>query len=205
MINLRQVRSKDIDQLYAISLATGDAGKDAAPLHRDGRLIGHIYSAPYATLHPELVFVAEDDEGVIGYISGAFDTIAFEERLEREWWPRLRRLYPDPQGDPALWDADQKRISAIHHPKRAPAFLIERFPAHIHMNLLPRAQGRGIGTALLDRWMENARANDVKGIHLGANVDNHGGIRFWSSRGFVPVELPQGLVSETTVWFGQSL
>ncbi|WP_349957962.1 GNAT family N-acetyltransferase [Rhizobium sp. ZPR3] len=205
MINLRMVRPQDIKQLYAISLLTGDAGKDATPLHRDGRLIGHIYSAPYATLHPELVFVAEDDEGVFGYISGVFDTIAFDERLEREWWPHLRRHYPDPQGDPALWDADQKRISAIHHPNRAPAPLVEKFPAHIHMNLLPRAQGKGIGSALLDRWIANARANGVKGIHLGANASNHDGIRFWSSRGFAPVELPPALVSETTVWFGQFL
>ncbi|MGZ9720610.1 GNAT family N-acetyltransferase [Rhizobium miluonense] len=205
MVSIRTVRLEDIDQLYAISLSTGDAGKDAAPLHRDGRLIGHIYSAPYATLHPELVFVAEDEEGVFGYIAGVFDTIAFDERLEREWWPHLRGLYADPEGDPALWDADQKRISAIHHPKQAPAILIEQFPAHIHMNLLPRAQGKGVGTALLDRWMENARLGGIKGIHLGANSGNHSGIRFWSSRGFVPVELPPGLASETTVWFGQFL
>jgi hypothetical protein len=82
MTNLRTVRTEDIDRLYAISLLTGDAGKDATPLHRDGRLIGHIYSVPYATLHPELVFVAEDDDGVFGYIAGTFDTIAFDKRLE---------------------------------------------------------------------------------------------------------------------------
>ncbi|OCJ12064.1 acetyltransferase [Rhizobium sp. AC27/96] len=203
MINLRPVQPGDIDQLYAISLKTGDAGKDATPLHRDGRLIGHIYSAPYATLLPQLVFVAEDGEGVFGYISGAFDTVAFEDRLEREWWPGLRRQYAAPSGDPTLWDADQRRISAIYRPNRVPTFLTDRFPAHIHMNLLPRAQGKGIGTALLDRWIENARANGVKGIHLGANSGNHGAIRFWSSRGFVPVELPADIASETTVWFGQ--
>ncbi|KAA1177713.1 GNAT family N-acetyltransferase [Rhizobium tropici] len=205
MIDLRVVRHEDIDQLYAISLATGDAGKDAAPLHRDGRLIGHIYSAPYAMLHPELVFVAEDDEGVFGYIAGVFDTIAFDERLEREWWPHLQRRYADPEGDPMLWNADQKRISLIHHPKRTPAPLVEKFPAHIHMNLLPRAQGKGIGTALLDHWIANALANGVTGVHLGVNASNHGGIRFWLSRGFVSVELPPGLASETTVWFGQFL
>lgn len=205
MINLRSIRPDDIEQLYIISLKTGHLGKDATPLHRDGRLIGHIYSAPYATLHPELVFVAEDEDGVFGYIAGVFDTVAFEDRLEREWWPGLRRQYVDPTGDPALWDADQRRISAIHHPNRVPTFLTDRFSAHIHMNLLPRAQGKGIGTALLDRWIENARVNGVKGIHLGANSGNHGGVRFWSSRGFVPVELPPGFASATTVWFGQSL
>lgn len=205
MITLRPVHSNDIDQLYAISLATGDAGKDATALHRDGRMIGHIYSVPYAVLSPETVFVAEEGEGVCGYIAGAFDTVAFEERLEREWWPALRKRYPEPSGDPSSWDADQQRSFAIHRPRRTPAALTDPFPAHIHMNLLPHTQGQGIGSALLDRWLSNARAHSVKGVHLGANVGNHNGVRFWASRGFSRLQLPPGLASESTVWFGQYL
>jgi len=205
MINLRSVRPDDLDQLYVISLVTGDAGKDATALHRDGRMIGHIYSVPYAVLSPRTVFVAEDGEGVCGYIAGVFDTVAFEERLEREWWPELRERYPEPTGDPSAWNADQQRSYAIHHPKRVPAFLTGAFPAHIHMNLLPRTQGRGIGSALLDKWLSNARDNEVKGVHLGASAGNHSGIRFWASRGFTQVELPPGLTSPSTVWFGQYL
>lgn len=205
MINLRSVQPDDINQLYIISLVTGDAGKDATALHRDGRMIGHIYSVPYTVLSPQTVFIAEDDEGVCGYIAGVFDTVAFEERLEREWWPELRERYPDPSGDPSTWNADQRRSYAIHHPKRVPAFLTDRFPAHIHMNLLPRTQGQGIGSALLDKWLSNARDKGVKGVHLGASAGNHSGIRFWASRGFTQVELPPELASPSTVWFGQYL
>ncbi|MBB6303465.1 hypothetical protein GGE67_004097 [Rhizobium leucaenae] len=145
MINLRSVQPDDIDQLYVISLVTGDAGKNATALHRDGRMIGHIYSVPYAVLSPKTVFVAEDGEGVCGYIAGVFDTVTFEERLEREWWPELRKRYAEPSGDASAWDADQQRSFTIHHPKRAPVALTDPFPAHIHMNLLPRTQGQGIG------------------------------------------------------------
>ncbi|MQB43423.1 GNAT family N-acetyltransferase [Rhizobium sp. ICMP 5592] len=205
MINLRPVRSDDIDQLYVVSLVTGDAGKDATALHRDGRMIGHIYSVPYAVLSPQTVFVAEDGEGVCGYIAGVFDTVAFEERLERDWWPELRGRYPEPTGDPSTWNADQRRSYAIHHPKRVPAALTDRFPAHIHMNLLPRTQGQGIGSTLLEKWLSNARDNGVKGVHLGASAGNCSGIRFWASRGFTEVELPPELASPSTVWFGQYL
>ncbi|MDE1994364.1 MAG: GNAT family N-acetyltransferase [Rhizobiaceae bacterium] len=203
MINLRPVRPDDIEQLYAISLATGEAGGDATALYRDGRMIGHIYSAPYAVLDPEAVIVAEDDAGVCGYIAGALNTVAFEERLEREWWPELRRRYADPTGDPATWDADQRRSFMIHHPKRTPPVLTDPFPAHIHMNLLARTQGQGIGTALLDRWVANARASGIGGIHLGASTSNHNGVRFWASRGFSRLELPPEVASPTTVWFGR--
>lgn len=205
MITLRPVQPDDIDQLYVISLVTGDAGKDATALHRDGRMIGHIYSVPYAVLSPETVFVAEDGEGVCGYIAGVFDTVAFEGRLEREWWPQLRERYPAPSGNPSAWTADEQRSLAIHHPKRVPAFLTDLFPAHIHMNLLSRTRGKGIGSALLSKWLLNARDNGVKGVHLGASAGNHSGIRFWASRGFAEVELPPELASPSTVWFGQYL
>ncbi|MBB3539366.1 MULTISPECIES: GNAT family N-acetyltransferase [unclassified Rhizobium] len=205
MTVLRPVRTDDLEQIYQISLVTGDAGSDASKLHRDGKLIGHIYSAPYVLLSPETAFVAEDSEGVAGYIVGGFDTVAFDQRLERDWWPALRRAYSDPEGDPENWDADQKRISAIHHPSSAPAALVEAFPAHIHMNLLPRLQGQGMGTKLLDRWLSNAREAGVEAVHLGANANNYGALRFWGSRGFSRLGPPLVDASDRTVWFGQRL
>ncbi|MBB3399090.1 MULTISPECIES: GNAT family N-acetyltransferase [unclassified Rhizobium] len=205
MTILRPVRADDLEQIYRISLVTGDAGRDASELHRDGKLIGHVYSAPYVLLSPETAFVAEDFEGVAGYIVGVFDTISFEERLERDWWPALRETYADPQGDPASWDADQKYIAAIHHPSLVPAAIVETFPAHIHMNLLPRLQGQGMGTGLLDRWLTNARDAGVTAVHLGASADNHGALRFWGSRGFARLEPPFVDASDPTAWFGQEL
>ena len=93
---IRPYRPSDLDELYRICLLTGDAGQDATPLYQDLRLLGHIFAAPYGVLEPSLAFVAEDAAGVGGYIVGALDTQAFEERLESEWWPALRGRYPDP-------------------------------------------------------------------------------------------------------------
>lgn len=205
MTALRPVRTDDLEQIYLISLVTGDAGGDATRLHRDGKLIGHIYAAPYVLLSPETALVAEDSEGVAGYIVGVHDTRSFEERLEREWWPALRKVYADPQGYSAGWDADQKRIATIHHPARAPAALVKSFPAHIHMNLLPRLQGQGMGTKLLDRWLADALEAGVEGVHLGASASNHGAVRFWGSRGFARLAPPLVEPSDRTVWFGQKL
>jgi GNAT superfamily N-acetyltransferase len=202
---LRTVTPADIPTLYAISLATGDAGRDASALHRDGRMIGHIYSAPYAHLCPQTTFVAEDEQGVCGYIAGTFDTVAFEQRLERDWWPQLRAQYADPSGDPATWDADQRRSFLIHHPDHNPDFLTQAYPAHIHMNLLSRSRGKGIGTALLERWIAEARSHAVIGIHLGASADNFAAHRFWQAKGFARLELPVSASAGTAVWFGQKI
>jgi ribosomal protein S18 acetylase RimI-like enzyme len=94
MPRLRAYRPADHDAVYDICVRTGAAGEDATPLLRDPPLLGHIYAGPYLELAPELAFVVEDDDGVAGYILGAADTAEFEDRLERDWWPELRRRYP---------------------------------------------------------------------------------------------------------------
>jgi len=205
MSEIRKARLGDLDQIYAISLLTGDAGKDATRLYEDGQLIGHIYSAPYIVLSLKTSFVVEDDEGVAGYIVGPHDTAAFEARLEREWWPALRARYEEPQGDLAGWNADERRIHTIHHPEPAFAPRVAAFPAHIHMNLLPRLQGQGLGTRLLDLWISTAREAGVKGVYLGANAENVSGQRFWASRGFERLAPPLVAPTDRSVWFGQYL
>lgn len=185
MAQVRALRPADLAALYAIALATGDGGADAAPLYQDGRLLGHIYAAPYAVLCPETVFVAEDAGGVGGYIVGAADTAAFETRLETSWWPALRAAYPAPaRAQRASWTPDQRRMHAIHHPPRTPPALLARFPSHLHINLLPRLRGRGLGRALMRRWLHAVRARGSTGAHLAVGTANARAIGFYAACGF---------------------
>ena len=204
MVELRPLQDRDLDSLYAISLATGHVGGDASAFYADNRMMGHIYSAPYAKLCPDTCFVAEDAAGVAGFVVGAVDTRAFEAQLEHDWWPDLRAIYPDPSGTPpATWTADQRRSYMIHHPRRTPDDIAEAFPAHLHMNLLPRLQGRGVGPALLELWFAGARQFGVTGVHVGTNAKNHGAVRFWQKCGFERLSSP---VSEgSPVWLGRYL
>jgi GNAT superfamily N-acetyltransferase len=206
MVELRPFKRQDLDSLYAISLATGLAGGDASALYQDGRMIGHIYSAPYALLSPTTSFVAQDSEGVAGYIVGALDTPAFEERLEREWWPGLRAIYRDPGGDPpSAWSADQRRSFMIHHPRRTPAAISELFPSHLHMNLLPRMQGRGVGRSLLELWLGTARAMGATSVHVVPNSQNQRAIRFWETCGFDRLAAHPATPADSRIWLGRHL
>jgi hypothetical protein len=96
VLNIRLFHSEDIEALYRISLAAGFAVGDASHLYDDPKLMGHIYSAPYALLEPELALVAVDQRGVAGFAVGGIDTAIWERRLERDWWPILRQHYADP-------------------------------------------------------------------------------------------------------------
>ena len=144
---IRPFRSEDLEALYAISLATGHLGGDASHLYKDGKLIGHIYSVPYALLEPQFALVIEDERGVAGFAVGTPDTEIWQQRLEAEWWPALRQRHADPSAKPASeWSADERRAHAIHHPRRTPQQVAKRYPAHLHLNLSERIQGRGAGT-----------------------------------------------------------
>jgi GNAT superfamily N-acetyltransferase len=204
-MELRTAREDDLPALYAISLATGHAGGDASHLHRHGRLIGEIYSAPYAVLAPELAVVAEDADGVAGYVVGATDTAAWEARLERDWWPRLRTVYPDPGETPhPSWDADLRRSWMIHHPVRTPAELTGPHPAHLHMNLLPRIQGQGVGPRLLAAWFARAADQSASAVHIGVNRANVRGAAFWARQGFEDLP-PLGGPFARTRWMGRRI
>jgi hypothetical protein len=73
MIKLRQFQSADLNALYAVLLATGHEGGDASHFYEEAKLMGHIYSAPYALFEPALVLVVDGDE-VAGFAAGAIDT-----------------------------------------------------------------------------------------------------------------------------------
>lgn len=202
MLTFRKAVPQDEDALYAICLATGDSGKDATHLYADDKIVGNIYAVPYLHLCPDSAFVAEDGEGVCGYIVGATDTAAYEKLLEQAWWPKLRERYPiaEEEGN-LLPEEHRKRVAFIHQPSQMPAAVLQNYPAHIHMNLLERARGTGGGSRLLSMWVEMERGRGTPGIHLGANPENHTGVAFWQSRGFAPlVGMPAG-----TSWFGMSL
>jgi ribosomal protein S18 acetylase RimI-like enzyme len=202
MVEIRAYRQDDLDDLYRICLATA-AGSGAAA-YRDPRLVGHIYAAPYAILSPQGVFVIEDAYGVGGYILGAPDTRNFEARLEAEWWPDLRRIYRASFDTPrAEWSLDQLMIYRIHHPLHTPSEIVEDYPSHLHINLLPRLRGRGFGRRLMEAWLGSVREMGSRGAHLAVGAANSRAIRFYRACGFRQLEPPSA--PSDPVWFGLAL
>ena len=203
MVVIRAFRRNDLDDLYRICLETAAGGGVTA--YRDPKLIGHVYAAPYAVLSPRSVFVAEDSHGVGGYILGAPDTRNFEARLEAEWWPGLREIYSDPSNCPrAGWSPDQLMIYRIHHPYRAPAGIVEGYPSHLHINLLPRLRGRGLGRRLMEQWLLTIKEMGSHGAHLAVGATNLRATRFYRACGFQELHPPSPASSEP-VWFGITL
>ncbi len=183
---LRPATPGDRDALYDICLRTAAAGADASKLHDDLELVGHVWVGPYLALEPEHAVVAVGADDVpVGYVVGALDSGEFERRAEDEWWPALRDRYPlDAGADRTRPPADRKAIELLHTPPRADATFLDRYPSHLHINLLPRAQGHGAGRRLLDRLIAELGAAGSPGVQLGVAAANHGAVGFYEAYGF---------------------
>lgn len=180
LAEIRPYRPSDLEDLYRICLLTGWAGADASGVYADPKLVGHLFAAPYGVLAPECALVAEDAEGVAGYIIGAADSAAFAAIAEAEWWPQLRGEYPDPSGSPpADWTPDQRLAWQIHHPRPPRPALLARYPAHLHIDLLPRLQGQGLGRRMMDAWLALVKAQGACGAHLECSAQNARALRFY--------------------------
>jgi ribosomal protein S18 acetylase RimI-like enzyme len=184
---IRPIRADDLDAIYDICVKTSDAGNDATSLHDDPRLPGHVWAAPYVVHQPEHAFVivdveeADDADRPIGYVLGAVDSREFEALLEREWWPTLRRQYPlDAERRPA----DQAEVRFIHHPPTASGAVVDEYPSHLHVDLLPAAQGQGAGRRLIDTVIGSLVSAGSPGVHLGVDGRNEAAIGFYAAIGF---------------------
>jgi ribosomal protein S18 acetylase RimI-like enzyme len=194
--SIRPYRDSDLDDLYRICLQTGDSGEDATSMFDDPRILGHIFAAPYGLFEPSLAFVAEDGVGVGGYIVGALDSRAFEERLEADWWPALRDQYPAPPSGlpPDQWTPDQRAAGFIHVPPTVPDELTGDYPSHLHINLLPRLQSQGLGRQLMNTLIRALREQGSVGVHFFVWPANQRAVGFYRHLGFTIISAEDAVI-----------
>ncbi len=178
---MRDATVQDLPGVYRVCLMTGLAGRDATDLHADPDLLGHVWVGPYLLFPDAVALVAADDEGVAAYCVGVPDTGRFEEWLEAVWLPPLRSAHPSGSG---ATNADRALVDRIHAWPRTNAVLLQRYPAHLHIDILPRLQGLGWGRRLVDSLLAGLTGAGATGVHLGVDSANEGAARFYERLGF---------------------
>jgi len=190
---IRPFHPSDLGAIYRICLLTGDAGGDSSHLYRNPDLLSHLYAGPYPVADPGLTFVVADELGVAGYIVATADSAGFERWREEHWWPVLREQYPLVE-DPQDGTEDHVLIARFHETWPTAEPVLDEYPAHMHIDLLPRLQGQGLGRALVETLAGALRERGVPGLHLGVAKENAGAIAFYHRVGFRTLEeLPWGL------------
>lgn len=201
MVHLRPFRSGDEPALAEICLRTADAGADGTGILEDDDIWAAVFVLPYVERHPHLAFVVETDDGrVAGYAVATDDTDAFEEWFRTGWWPRAGARWPR-RASAEEAPTRQDRVLAYADGRRPGAEpFARRFPAHLHIDLLPELQGQGWGRRLIAALTDALRAEGVAGVHLVAAGGNTGAIAFYERLGFTRLDAPDDVAA-----FGMAL
>lgn len=128
----------------------------------------------YLEHDPEFAFVAVSASGdIAGYLAGALDDPA-----------RCSRF-----SDIAYF-ADFKHLT-------------QTFPAHLHVNLAASARNRGVGSALLQHFVDDARRAGAPGVHV-VTSEGARNASFYERNGFVQAGI-SGAAPAARVFLARSL
>jgi ribosomal protein S18 acetylase RimI-like enzyme len=191
--------------LLRVLIIPGNGGADGTHLYKDPRVLGRrwtgnfvnfsspssslfdltpLFPGPYLQLEPSLAWVLEDELGVCGYVLGARDTKAFWERYVTEWVPEMKTLYPScPPASDTSPDANVIRSFYAPHLHFPEEWSIQ-YPSHLHIDLVARAQGRGLGTTMIQTLLSELRRQGSAGVHLEMGLNNVKALKFYEKMGF---------------------
>jgi ribosomal protein S18 acetylase RimI-like enzyme len=79
---------------------------------------------------------------------------------------------------------EQNAINVIHQFWATGGELATSFPSHLHIDLLPRMQGRGIGRRLITMMTSALRDLGSPGLHLHVSRGNESAAGFYRHLGF---------------------
>lgn len=177
---VRAAGASDREAVADVSFATGYFGRPAGRFFPDRALFEDLWVRPYFEGSGCCVFVAEVDGEVVGYILGSCDTRAYQRhmvtlstRLAVRWW---KGRYS------ALGKSLRYLLRAARYP--GPTAPLEKYPAHLHINLLAEARGHGLGRALMEAFLACLRAREVPGVQLSTTIENEAALGLYRAFGF---------------------
>ncbi len=185
----------DRDAVRRICFETGYMGDPVAWQWADPESFADLFTSWYTDHEPESAFVAESEGRVVGYLLGCRDTRRVQSAV-RTMGRHLRRgvlVRPGTAG--VLWRSmadiarDTLRAEAV-----PTGFVDDRWPAHLHIDLLPEARAAGVGRELITRWLDVLDTGGIPGCHLEIWAENDDAIAFFGRLGFArwgpPMPMP---------------
>lgn len=137
----------------------------------------------------------------VGYIIGCADTSCFAQRWRSCLAPTVDPAVVPPPGahlSEAQMQAGMARQDISHfrtavYEARCSMLLawpevLERYPAHLHIDILEGWQRKGWGTVLMQAFLEEVRRMGARGVHLDMVEANEGARRFYEGLGFAGCE-----------------
>ncbi|MFT3922049.1 MAG: hypothetical protein QM778_05910 [Myxococcales bacterium] len=173
VIRVRPYESRDREVVRDICWQTAQSGEQVEREYPDRESWVDMYTSYYTDEEPQSCFVAvSDSDRVLGYLLGCVDTRAARSEFSVGLRHNLVRfLWARPGTAGFWWRAGWDVVSNVSGPHR-PRVDPDRYPAHMHCNLLPEAHGRGVAGELFREFHGYLRAQRVAGAFGEAYASN---------------------------------
>jgi ribosomal protein S18 acetylase RimI-like enzyme len=179
MAQVRPAKEGDLKAIARLSHKTLLLGREGGFVFPSEALWGELFVAPYLR-RGCCTFVAEEEGEVVGYILGACATWTLVLDLLFRLPALLFRFLLGRYGPLLPHLRYLLRLLLFPGPKAPKG----RYPAHLHIAVDPRAQGRGVGKALLAAFLDCLKARGVRGVQLSTTRANQAARRLYRSLGF---------------------
>ena len=179
-MKVRPYQKKDFRYVQDICMATAK-NIDDTPTSR--ATLTAMYCDYYLDNQADYCFVAVDDNDVaVGYVLCAVDRDDFEEKMAELYMPLVRKLN----------SSDYFRYTA--EIKVSSRFVRQGYLAHLHINILPEYQRRGLGTQLVQSLENKLRDMYVEGMYLICGQKEDGARAFYEKLGYTDIDYLAGTV-----------
>lgn len=165
---IRKYKADDKENVLKVLYETSSMPVETEAQREFLRLMFNDY---YTDEEGDNCFVVDCDGEAVGYILCAENYDRYDKVFREKYFPLLKKL-----GKPYL--ATAKGEMFVHKLFR------RRFPAHLHIDILPVCQGIGAGTKLVDSLTEHLASKGVKGLMLSCGMGNKGAIKFYKKNNF---------------------
>lgn len=124
----------------------------------------------YAEKCPDTCFVAEENGTVVGYVICCPDSAVFKKEF-----PKFAKR----NGSLSIFQRLQCfGDSVLYLPFKA------KYPAHLHIDILPDAQRKGYGKKLIEALTEELRKQGKCGVMLAVSAGNTNALKFYKALDF---------------------
>lgn len=184
MFIVRKYEAKDRATVRAIACKTALMGDPSAIFFDDDEIFADALTLYFTDHESGSCFVVEHENNVVGYLLGAKDVF------------RMEKVSSEKIVGPLLWKALQRGtllrlknlrffvhvfLSCLKGEFKAPSFSAD-YPAILHINFMEEYRGQGLGSKLIQTYLDHLRTLSVKGVHLSTLSEQAG--QFYKKQGF---------------------
>lgn len=176
---IRRFESSDREQVREIAKSTVTGYPRSDP-----ELVADLLTEYYVKYEPEHLLVAETETGVVGYLSGCFNSARCRWVKGTKVIPRaiIRALVRGGIGWREVRYLGSFLYVAVHGGLRSSP--PSGYPAHFHVNIAENARGQGLGTELAEKFFALLKDGGVPGVHVRVRRNARRASRFFRSLGF---------------------